>query len=104
MLFVLPIIGPMLALGGLDENRIAEWFGARTPVRASSAYMAFTGAGLAVAGLVQWTQWVFAGVEPSIGDGGATRAGRAPDGIARPWPPPIAYPVREVSRGEERPP
>jgi hypothetical protein len=30
--------------------------------------MAFTGAGLAIAWTVQWAQWVFAGIEPTIGE------------------------------------
>jgi len=67
-LFVLPIVGLMLGLGGLDAQRVAARFGPRTPVRAVSAYMAFTGAGLAAAWTAQWAQWVFAGIEPSIGE------------------------------------
>ena len=67
-LFVAPMIGLALTLGSVDAGRISPRFSVRTPVRAVSVYMALTGTGLAVAWTVQWAQWVFAGVEPAIGE------------------------------------
>jgi hypothetical protein len=67
VLFVLPFIALALALGHLDAGAVAADFSARTPVRWVSAYMVFTGAGLAIAWTAQWAAWVFRGVEPSIG-------------------------------------
>jgi hypothetical protein len=68
LLFVLPIIALMLALGRLEPEAIVDEFRPTTPVRWISAYMVFTGAGLAVAWTAQWAQWVFAGIEPAIGE------------------------------------
>jgi hypothetical protein len=68
LLFVLPIVALILALGRLDAEVVAAEFSPRTSVRWISGYMAFTGVGLAVAWTAQWAQWVFAGVEPSIGE------------------------------------
>lgn len=68
LLFVLPVIVLILALGRLDAEAIGNEFSPSTPVRWISAYMVFTGVGLAVAWTVQWAQWVFAGIEPTIGE------------------------------------
>lgn len=67
-LFVLPVIALALALGRLDAGAVATDFSPRTPVRWISAYMVFTGAGLAIAWTAQWAGWVFSGVEPAIGE------------------------------------
>jgi hypothetical protein len=67
-LFVLPVVGLVLALGRYDVAALARGFSGRTPVRAVSGYMMLTGLGLAVAWTAQWAGWVFGGVEPAIGE------------------------------------
>lgn len=59
----------ILALASADVEEMGARFSAKAPVRTVAGYMAFTGAGLAIAWLAQWAAYVFAGTVPSIGEG-----------------------------------
>ncbi len=68
LLFVLPVIALILALVRLDVGRVAGAFGPGTPVRWVGGYMLLTGGGLAVAWTMQWAFFIFAGIEPAVGE------------------------------------
>ena len=68
VLFVLPVVILVLALGSYDATALAAGASSRTPRRWVSGYMALTGVGLAVAWSAQWAGWVFGGAEPAIGE------------------------------------
>lgn len=57
----------ILVLAGMDVDAIVARFSARTPVRTVAAYLAFTGAGLAIGWIAQWAAYIFAGIVPSAG-------------------------------------
>lgn len=67
LLFVLPVVALILALGRLDARRVAAGFTSRTPVRWIGGYMFFTGLGLMFAWTVQWARFMLTEVTPDIG-------------------------------------
>lgn len=67
VLFVLPIVGLVLALGSADVGSVAASFAPSAPVRLVAGYMLLTGIGLSVAWLAQWAAYVLGGTVPPIG-------------------------------------
>jgi hypothetical protein len=67
VLFVLPLIALVLALGSLDAVAVAERFASGTPRGMIAGYMLLTAIGLTTAWLAQWAAYVAAGTVPSIG-------------------------------------
>ena len=67
VLFVLPLLVLVLALGTLDAGTVAGRFAESAARRWIAGYMLLTGIGLTIAWIAQWAAYVFAGTVPSIG-------------------------------------
>lgn len=68
VLFTLPMIALILALGRLDPAAVASDFAPTTPRRWVGGYMLFTGGGLTFAWLGQWAVLMTTGATPDIGE------------------------------------
>jgi hypothetical protein len=67
VLFTLPMVTLILALGRLDADAVAGDFRSDTPRRWVGGYMLFTGVGLTLAWLGQWAAFMATGTPPDIG-------------------------------------
>jgi len=67
VLFVLPLLALVLALGTLDVGVVAARSDLGALRRWIAGYMLLTGIGLTIAWLAQWAAYVLAGTIPSIG-------------------------------------
>jgi hypothetical protein len=67
VLFVLPLIGLVLALGNLEPAMVAGSYAPGLARGWIAGYMLLTGIGLTIAWIAQWAAYVFAGTVPSIG-------------------------------------
>lgn len=67
-LFVIPVTALAVGLARLDVDAVAAAVSERMPVRVIAGYMGFTALGLAIAWTAQWAGWVFAQIEPAVGE------------------------------------
>lgn len=67
-LFALPVFTLILLLGRLDPAEVAADFVPQTPINWVGGYMFFTGAGLALAWIAQWLNFMLTGATPDIGE------------------------------------
>ena len=85
LLFTLPVMALILALGRLDATHIAKGFTPRKRVRWIGGYMLFTGVGLLVAWTVQWARFMVTGVPPDIGEEGLQLVAAMDLSFVVPW-------------------
>jgi hypothetical protein len=67
-LFVLPAVTLGIGLARLRPSVVTSAVTDRLPRRFVAAYMGFTALGLAIAWTVQWAGWLFAQIEPDVGE------------------------------------